>query len=179
MVEERFEVGLTAPHRVDTKARVCVRTVFYSVPARLARKTVEVCVDAERISISFQGCQVASHQRGRKGDEVLDLDHYLEVLAIKPGALPASKALHTARQAGLFTKTHDQYWRAACRSLGDRDGTKALITVLLAHRSVGNEAIVEGIRRAMLVGSVDPAVVLEAVRYVLIVSAGKAAWTAL
>ena len=42
------------------------------------------------------------HARARKGDEVLVLDHYLEVLAIKPGAFPGATALARARAAGVF-----------------------------------------------------------------------------
>ena len=40
---------------------------------------------------------MARHARGLKGDEVLVLDHYLEVLAVKPGALPGATALARAR----------------------------------------------------------------------------------
>lgn len=37
--------------------------------------------------------RIAHHERStRKGAQVLDLDHYLEVLKIKPGALPGATA---------------------------------------------------------------------------------------
>ena len=35
--------------------------------------------------------------------KVLDLDHYLEILLRKPGALPGATALAQARAAGAFT----------------------------------------------------------------------------
>ena len=35
--------------------------------------------------------------------KVLDLDHYLEILLRKPGALPGATALVQARAAGVFT----------------------------------------------------------------------------
>lgn len=34
---------------------------------------------------------------------MLDLDHYLEVLKVKPGALPGATALVQAKAAGAFT----------------------------------------------------------------------------
>ena len=41
---------------------------------------------------------VARHQRAAgKGVKVLDLDHYLEILLRKPGALPGATALVQAR----------------------------------------------------------------------------------
>jgi hypothetical protein len=55
---------------------------------------------------------------------------------------------------------HHASWRAARRRLGDGDGTKALIEVLLAHRQLPHDSVVAGMRAALAVGSVDPAVVL-------------------
>jgi hypothetical protein len=87
------------------------------------------------------------------------LDHYLEVLAIKPGALPGATALARARASGAFSEVHERFWATARRRLGDRDGTKALIEVLLAHRSLAADAVIAGMDAALEVGSVDPAVV--------------------
>jgi hypothetical protein len=87
------------------------------------------------------------------------LDHYLEVLAVKPGALRNATALARARAAGAFTDSHDRFWTAARRRLGERDGTKALIEVLLAHRTMSADAVIAGMDAALEVDSVDPAVV--------------------
>ena len=43
--------------------------------------------------------------------------------------------MEQARASGAFTKTHDLFWSLARRRLGDKDGTLALINVLLLHRS--------------------------------------------
>ena len=99
---------------------------------------------------------VARHARGLKGDEVLALDHYLEVLAFKPGALPGATALARARAAGVFGAAHDRFWTEARRRLGDRDGTKALIEVLLLHRTLAADAVVAGMERALTAGQCRP-----------------------
>ena len=44
---------------------------------------------------------------------MLLLDHYLEVLARKPGALPGATALAQARATGTFTHAHDAFWALA------------------------------------------------------------------
>jgi len=77
------------------------------------------------------------------------LDHYLEVLARRPGALPAATALVTARAAGLFTPAHDAFWDAARRQHGDTAGTRTLIEVLLLHRRLPVQAVLAGMAAAV------------------------------
>jgi hypothetical protein len=87
------------------------------------------------------------------------LDHYLEVLARKPGALPGSAALASARASGAFTTAHERWWAAARARLGDGAGTRALIEVLLLHRSMPAAQLTAGIDAALAAGSTDPALV--------------------
>ena len=157
---EPFDVAVLGSHRVDTKSRVCVRQCHYSVPARYARRRLDVRVGAETIEVLDGGLVVATHRRGRKGDESLDLDHYLEVLARKPGAMLASTPLACARASGVFRPAHQQFWDTARRQLGDRDGTKALIELLLAQRTIAADAISSAITRMLAVNVIDPAVVI-------------------
>jgi hypothetical protein len=104
---------------------------------------------------------VASHERAAgKHVEVLALDHYLEVLKTKPGALPGATALAQAKASGAFTATHQAFWDAARKARGDAAGTKALIEVLLAHRNLPATALVSAMRRAVETGVLDPAAVL-------------------
>jgi hypothetical protein len=71
---------------------------------------------------------VASHERlAGRGGESLILDHYLEVLQLKPGALPGALPLARARASGAFSVDHDDYWTVARRRLGDQAGTRAVI----------------------------------------------------
>ena len=60
----------------------------------------------------------------------------------------------------MFTDTHDQFWAAARRRLGDAAGTRALIEVLLAYRTLPADAVLAGIAAALTVASVDPEVVV-------------------
>jgi hypothetical protein len=109
---------------------------------------------------------VARHERLMgKGQSRHDLDHYLEGLLRKPGALPGATALEQARAAGKFTAAHDAWWAAARKAHGDRDGTRALIEVLLLHRHMPHEQVVAGIAAALDSGALTAdAVALEARR---------------
>ena len=54
-----------------------------------------------------------------KGAKILDLDHYLEILHRKPGALPGATALARARASKAFTAEHDAFWAGARKAHGD------------------------------------------------------------
>ena len=159
--DEPFEVMLALHPRVDHNSRVCVRQCFYSVPARFVGRRVDVYLGAEHVEAREDGRVVARHERAvGKGTERLCLDHYLEVLNYKPGALAGATALEASRASGSFTEVHERFWTAARRKLGDTAGTRALIEILLAHRHVDHHALLHGMERALAAGSVDPAVVL-------------------
>jgi transposase len=145
--------------RIDRKARVHVRGAWYSVPARFCGRRLDALIGAETIEVLDGATVVARHPRSRKGVENLVLDHYLEVLAIKPGALPGATALARARATKVFTGSHERFWTVARRRLADRDGTRALIEVLLLHRVMTADAVLAGIDAALSAGSTDPQVV--------------------
>jgi hypothetical protein len=103
---------------------------------------------------------VARHQRAiGKGAKVLDLDHYLEILYRKPGALPGATALAQARAVKKFTAEHDALWAAARKAHGDAVGTRVLVEALLLHRHLDRVDVLAGITAALSVGSTSPDVV--------------------
>jgi hypothetical protein len=95
----------------------------------------------------------------RRFDYHDDLDHYLEILLVKPGALAGSTALALARAQGTFTAVHDAFWAAARSWHGESAGTRALIEVLLLHRQLPHEAVVAGITATITAGSCSPELV--------------------
>jgi transposase len=159
--EEPFDSASLLPAvRVDTKGRICVRQSFYSVPVRLARRRVMVRLGAHMVEAIADGRVVARHARSlHKGTEDLVLDHYLEILVRKPGAMPGSTALAQARTSGAFGSTHERFWAEARRRLGDGAGTRALIGVLLLQRRLAAQVVTEAMEAALAIGSVDPEVV--------------------
>ena len=158
--EEPFETALTLTPRVDRYAQVMVRCNQYSVPARFIGHRLRVKLSACTVTVFDRNAVVARHQRAiGKGVKVLELDHYLEILQRKPGALPGATALVQARGTGTFTGSHDAFWAAARKGLGDSAGTRALIEVLLLHRRLDHVDVLAGISAALSVGSVSADVV--------------------
>jgi transposase len=158
---EPFDPARLLQARVDTRARVCVRQNYYSVPARYAGRRLPVRLSATTVEVLDGLRVVARHERAAgKYAEVLVLDHYLEVLRRKPGALPGATALAQARAAGIFTAAHQGYWDAARRKHGDAAGTRMLIEVLLAHRTLPAEALAAAMGKAISSGALDTQAVL-------------------
>ncbi len=131
-----FDTAEVCEVRVDTKARVVVRTNRYSVPVRLSGKRVEVRLAARRVQVLHAGVLVAEHERlqGRHGER-LELDHYLELLTHKPGALPGALPLRQARDRGQWPADYDRLWQRLCTRFGEADGSRQLVEVLMLHRS--------------------------------------------
>jgi transposase len=157
---ERFDPGLQLHPRVDRSSLLTVRMAKYSVPARLIGRQVRVSLRASELVVFDGHAEVARHERVvARGGESIQLDHYLEVLRHKPGALPGSTALARAREQGVFTTAHDAFWQEARKVDGDAAGTRALIDVLLLHRTMRAADVTAGIRAALTVGAVTADVV--------------------
>lgn len=155
---EGFDPTVLESRRVDQRARVSIRQCHYSVPARYAGRRMTVRLGATTVEVLDAGTVVAAHTRAvGRYVQVLTLDHYLEVLTRKPGALPGATVLAQARAAGSFTSAHQAYWDAA---RGDAEGTRALIEVLLAHRTLPASALVAAMDAAARSGALDPQVVI-------------------
>jgi transposase len=98
---EEFDPGLVLTPRVDRSSMLTVRMVKYSVPARFIGRKMRVSLRASEVVVFDGRTLLARHRRvaARSGQSV-QLDHYLEVLKTKPGALPGSTALARARDPG-------------------------------------------------------------------------------
>ncbi|MBE0011531.1 IS21 family transposase [Arthrobacter sp. AET 35A] len=172
---EAFDPGLVLTPRVDRSSMITVRMVKYSVPARFIGRKVRVSLRASEVVVFDGRTVVARHQWIIvKHGQSVQLDHYLEVLKIKPGALPGSTALARARESGSFTSAHEAFWAASRRVNGDADGTRELIDVLLRHRSLDADDVLAGISAALGVGAVSADVVaVEARRHAATAQGGS------
>jgi transposase len=182
---EAFDTAATLWPRVDRYARIAVGKCRYSVPACLIDSRVRVRLSANQLEV-FDGSRLAAvHPRLiAAGAEHLELDHYLEILLRKPGALPGAAALAQARASGAFTAAHQGFWDRARARLGDGPGTRALIEVLLLHRRMPAAQVTAGIAAALEAGSCSADVVaIEARKHAVstagLADAGERPWPAL
>lgn len=94
-----FDAARVLTCRVDKYATIAVDQNRYSVPDHLVGKQVMVKVYSTKIICFHEEVKIAEHDRltGRK-EWRLELNHYLETLKKKPGALADSAALQQASQ---------------------------------------------------------------------------------
>lgn len=97
-----------AEYKVDKWSTICMNCSHYSVPDTLVGKTVTVKMYSEKLVVLFGNDKVAVHERiySREKGWSIKLEHYLNTLLRKPGALNTSLALKQMPQPiqALFNK---------------------------------------------------------------------------
>lgn len=161
LAEDRFDLAEISFPTVDSKGCVKVRSNWYSAPLT-ASSQVQAKVYSAYVEIWQEGRCVARHERNyQRGRQVLDLEHYLEVLERKPGALAGSAALEQWRQQGRWPESYDRLWEQLRRRQGKVEGTREMVELLQLGRRHGYTALKRAIEWAMEAGAGDAA----AVRY--------------
>jgi transposase len=153
---EPFDSAEPSSVRVDSKALVTVRQNRYSVPVALAGRRVLARVGAREITIVLDGREVARHERLAERFAVsARLDHYLELLSRKPGALAGSLALHQERERGAWPGCFDELWQAITVKVGASEAARQMVDVLLLVREHGAERVELAVRGALAAGAHD------------------------
>jgi hypothetical protein len=128
---------------------VKVLTNTYSVPLP-AGAQVQAKAYASIIELWHAGRCVARHERCyRRQQQVLDLEHYLDVLYRKPGALARSKPLEQRRQAGLWPPSFDRIWEALIEPHGKQSGTRQMIDLLKLSQKYGQQKLQQAVESAL------------------------------
>ena len=102
LAAEGMDLAQVSFPSVNNSGCVPVLTNAYSVPLPPGTQ-VQAKIHASTVELWYAGKCVATHDRCyRKKQQILDLEHYLDVLSRKPGALAGSTPLAQRRQAGLW-----------------------------------------------------------------------------
>lgn len=153
---EAFDACEHASPRVDVKALVTVRQNQYSLPVALAGLRVAARIGARDVVFSHDGKVVARHERRQGRFEVsAQLDHYLELLKHKPGALSRSLALRQEREQGRWPESFDLLWHAIEDRVGASEAARQMVDVLLLCREHGPERVELAVRGALTAGAYD------------------------
>jgi transposase len=153
---EPFDACETAAPRVDAKSLVTIRQNRYSVPVALAGLKVSARIGAREITINHGGREVCRHERlhGKFGTSA-QLDHYLELLARKPGGLEHSVALHQERDRGCWPECFDRLWAGLTERYGSSDAARQMVDVVLLCREHGPARVELAVRGALAAGAID------------------------
>ena len=152
------------PLIVDSQRRVKVKANWYSAPLPPGvRVTAEVSPLV--VSIHHDGRRVAGHARSyARGEQILNLEHYLDVLERKPGAMAGSTPLAQWRRAGRWPACLDQLWQRLEARHGKSQGTREMITLVRAGQVSGATGLISAVEQALSLGISDTAAVLHLLR---------------
>ena len=170
LAAEGFDLAALHFPQVNQSGCVKVLTNFYSTPLPVGT-SAEAKVYSAYVEIWHAGHCVARHERcyGRH-QQVLELDHYLDVLVKKPGAMAGSTALEQCRAQGRWPASYDRFWSIASERDGRQAGTRAMIEVLLLSRTYGAARVRQAVEEALEMGTSS----LSAIRYLLNVDCRQA-----
>lgn len=148
------------PLIVDGHCRVRVKTNWYSAPASPGVR-VSAVVGPSWIEIKHDNRCLAQHERcyGR-GHQILNLEHYLDVLEKKPGAMANSTPLAQWREAGRWPECLDRIWKKLEERHGKSGGTREMITLVRAASASGWPRMIAAVEESLRSGANDAAAVL-------------------
>jgi transposase len=156
---EGFELAETSFPVVDGKGCVKVRTNWYSTPLKPGTRTRVKLLPAYVEVWQEREC-VARHERSfSRYQQVLDLEHYLDVLERKPGALAGSSPLAQWRQRGRWPESFDRLWQSLRERHGPQAGTREMIELLTLGKRYGRERLQQAIEESLALGCTDAAAV--------------------
>jgi transposase len=168
LAKEGFDLASVHFPSVDGSSCAKALTNFYSAPLPVGTQVV-VKVYSAYVEIWHQAKCVARHERCyERHQKILELEHYLDVLTKKPGALAGSTALAQCRAQGRWPDSYDRFWDILRQRQGKQEGTRAMIDVLLLAREHGLAPVCQAVEQALEFGCSD----VGAVRYLLSI-AGK------
>lgn len=161
---ESFDLAEECLCLVDEKGCVRVKTNLYSTPLR-PRTRCHVRLLPSHVEVRAPGNKLAArHERCYlRGRQIYNLEHYLDVLKRKPGALSGSKPLNQWRKEGRWTTQFDRLWEQLQERHGRSAGTRLMIELLLEGKRVGYERLNRAIELALELGTGEA----EAVSYLL------------
>jgi hypothetical protein len=159
LIKDAFDLAEVSYAVVDSFGCIRAKTNRYSVPRKPGTQT-EVRVYSSKVEIWQEGQRIACHERcyGRQ-QQVLELEHYLDVLERKPGALARSKPLTAWREKGLWPACLDELWSELNRRHGKQNGTRKIIELLQIGRKYHPGRLQEVVESALGAGCSDVAAI--------------------
>ena len=152
LAAEPFDLAEISFPAVDGSGCVRVRTNSYSVAIK-AGQTVQARIYSNTVELWHENRCVGRHERSYgKHQQVLDLEHYLDVLEHKPGAMAGSKPLEQCRQSGRWPTSYDRFWEGLIARQGKQQGTREMIAILKLDRVHGSVKLKQAIESAMDLG---------------------------
>lgn len=147
---QSFSCATVLMPKVNQKALVSVKCNQYSVPIQYVGQRVEVRCDSFELEIYAKGRCIATHSRLYGKHQITTvLDHYLDLLKLKPGAFDNALPVHQAKSRGQWPLQYDALHLNLNDRYGATEGTQVMLDVLLLHRKYNHEDVIKAVSLAV------------------------------
>lgn len=155
LVDEGFELAEKRMATVDKQGCVRASTNSYSTPLVPGQRVMVKLLPLE-VEVWHEGRVVARHERCyRRAQSVYELEHYLDVLERKPGALAGSTPLAQWRERGRWPASYDELWSKLNRRHGKLEGTRQMVELVRLGRQRGYGQLRVAVEQALELGCTD------------------------
>jgi hypothetical protein len=139
--------------KVNAYQQINVDNHCYSVPEKYLMRDLRIGIGVESIDVFDSNTLIVSHKRQfTLGADSLILDHYLDQLARKPGALWDCKAIHEVATDEIFLHLWNHLmslFPKADENQKLRGAQKTFIDILRLRRKHSIEKLKDGIKKAI------------------------------
>ena len=162
-----FRCSVTRMVKVNKYSLVNYDRIRYSVPCHLVKQTLRLEAFADRIEVWEHNKLVTTHRRSYvRGETVLDLNHYLDILERKPRAV-----MHAA----VVRRLPEIYSKARALLIQQEpDSYKELCHILLLHREFSREQVASALETAIEMSSLTVSTVRQLISNQLVGQASPA-----
>jgi hypothetical protein len=146
-----YRCCVSRPLRANHLSLVNFDNNRYSVPVEygIAKLTLQAYV--WRVEIACGDRVIATHERCYdKGQDILNIDHYLPLLIQRPGAFPYAKAVRQWKMPEIYRE-----FLAALSQRVNGSGVREFLQVLALGRSYGQGNLEKAMRQALSENMVD------------------------
>jgi len=113
-VFQKFECARLADLRVDKYGTIIVDSCHYSVPENYTGKIITAKIYSSEIICFFEDEKICIHKKSHRfGEWIIKIEHYLQTLKRKPGAVRSSVALSQMKEG--FQNIYRKYFSAKSR----------------------------------------------------------------
>ena len=117
----------------------------YSVPVEYSIGKLILHAYAWKVEIACGDRVITTHERCYgKGQDILDIDHYLPLLLQRPGAFPYAKPVRQWKMPGVYR----EFLEALSRRV-DGNGVREFLQVLMFGRTYGQENLEQAMKQSL------------------------------
>ena len=140
-----YRCCLTHPVKASHLSLVNFDGNRYSIPVEFGMARLNLQAYVWRVEITCGDRTIARHERSyAKGQDILNIDHYLPLLIQRPGAFPYAKPVRQWKMPPIYRE-----FLAALTQGANGNGVKEFLQVLSLGRTYGQEALEQAMRQAL------------------------------